>query len=228
MLMALLMSTWQIVGYRRYVRLISMFKQDLNLQQLPAALPKSVNLAGRADFDGRIAGTPTAPNVNGDLRLRNFVAGGLAFEPPCRSCECGTWARGKFATEGTQDQINVALAANYQPVSFLVQTQGAVASGTRQGELLLVNAQNFPIDIIKQLAPLPTAIATQPLSGRLSGDLLSTSIPMVSLVMSRSLIPILGTLRGDSFTGTLQYANGVVALRMVSSNKARVSILALW
>jgi translocation and assembly module TamB len=54
---------------------------DLNLQQLPATLPNPVNLAGRADFSGRIAGTPTAPNLNGELQLRNLVAAGLTFKP---------------------------------------------------------------------------------------------------------------------------------------------------
>jgi len=188
--------------------------EDLNLQQLPAALPKSVNLAGRADFDGRIAGTPTAPNVNGDLRLREFVAGGLAFEPLLAGRVSAVPGQGvNLQLRGTQDQINVALGANYQPVSFLVQTQEAIASGTRQGELLLVNAQDFPIDIIKQLAPLPTAIASQPLSGRLSGNL---AVNLNTYGISGDVAianPILGSLRGDSFTGTFQYANGVVALR---------------
>ena len=188
--------------------------EDLNLQQLPAALPKSVNLAGRADFDGRIAGTPTAPNVNGDLRLRDFVAGGLAFEPLLAGRVSAVPGQGvNLQLRGTQDQINVALGANYQPVSFLVRTQEAIASGTRQGELLLVNAQDFPIDIIKQLAPLPTAIASQPISGRLSGKL---AVNLNTYGISGDVAianPILGSLRGDSFTGTFQYANGVVALR---------------
>ncbi|HEY9797744.1 MAG TPA: translocation/assembly module TamB domain-containing protein [Leptolyngbyaceae cyanobacterium] len=187
--------------------------EDLNLQQLPAALPKSVNLAGRADFDGRIAGTPTAPNVNGDLRLRDFVAGGLEFEPLLAGRVSAVPGQGvNLQLRGTQDQINVALGANYQPVSFLVQTQEAIANGTRQGELLLVNAQDFPIDIIKQLAPLPTAIASQPISGRLSGNL---AVNLNTYGISGDVAianPILGSLRGDSFTGTFQYANGVVAL----------------
>jgi translocation and assembly module TamB len=187
--------------------------QDLNLQQLPATLPEAVQLAGQADFDGRIAGSPTAPNVNGQLELRNFVAGGLAFESPLRGNVSAVPGQGaNLQLSGTRDQINVALAANYQPVSFLVQTEGAVASGRRQGELLLVNAQNFPIGIIKKLAPLPTAIATQPLSGRLSGDL---AVNLNTYGISGDIAiadPVIGTLRGDSFTGTLQYSNGRIAL----------------
>jgi len=187
--------------------------QDLNLQQLPATLPEAVQLAGRADFDGRIAGSPTAPNVNGQLELRNFVAGGLAFESPLRGSVSAVPGQGaNLQLSGTRDQINVALAPNYQPVSFLVQTEGAVASGRRQGELLLVNAQNFPIGIIKKLAPLPTAIATQPLSGRLSGDV---AVNLNTYGISGDIAiadPIIGTLKGDSFTGTLQYSNGRIAL----------------
>ncbi|MBD0362708.1 MAG: hypothetical protein ICV55_08070, partial [Coleofasciculus sp. C3-bin4] len=137
----------------------------------------------------------------------------LAFESPLRGSVTAVPGQGaNLQLTGTRDQINVALAANYQPVSFLVQTQGAVASGRRQGELLLVNAQNFPIGIIKKLAPLPTAIATQPLSGRLSGDV---AVNLNTYGISGDIAiadPIIGTLKGDSFTGTLQYSNGRIAL----------------
>ncbi len=186
---------------------------DLNLQQLPAGLPNAVKLAGRADFDGRIAGTPTAPNVNGNLRLRNFVAGGLAFEPLLAGTVNVTPGQGvNLQLSGTEDQINVALAPNYQPISFLVRAKGAVATGTRSGQELLVSVQNFPIDTIKTFAPT-TPIASQPLSGRLSGEL---AVNLNTYGISGSVAianPIFGSLKGDSFTGTFQYANGVVVLK---------------
>ncbi|HEY9709387.1 MAG TPA: hypothetical protein V6D48_14380, partial [Oculatellaceae cyanobacterium] len=185
---------------------------DLNLQQLPAALPDAVKLAGRADFDGRIAGTPTAPNVNGNLRLRNFVAGGLAFEPLLAGTVNVNPEQGvNLQLNGTEDRINVALASNYQPISFLVRTRGAVATGTRSGQELLVSVQNFPIDTIKTLAPT-TPIASQPVSGRLSGEL---AVNLNTYGVSGNVAianPIFASLKGDSFTGAFQYTNGVITL----------------
>ena len=188
--------------------------KDLDLQQLPTALPNAVRLAGRADFDGRIAGTPTAPNVNGNLQLRNLVAGGLTFEPLLAGTVSAVPGQGvNLQLNGTQDRIIVALSSDYRPVSFDIQAQGAIATGTRQGDELVVKVAQFPIDLLKQLAPLPPAIAAQPVSGRLSGDL---ALNVKTFGASGNVAianPIFGTLRGDSFTGRLQYANGVVSLK---------------
>ena len=188
---------------------------DLNLQQLPAALPRTVAVAGRADFDGRIVGKPNAPNVNGNLSLRNFALNNLAFEPVLNGNVRAQPGQGvNLQLAGVNDRIEVALSSNYQPVSFLIRQNEAVASGRRQGEVLLVNAQDFPIGIIKQLTPLPPAIASQPLDGKLStvGDL---AVNLQTYGISGSIAiadPIIGTLRGNSFTGNLQYSNGVIAL----------------
>jgi len=186
--------------------------RDLNLQQLPVTLP-NVQVAGRADFTGRIAGTPTTPNVNGNLQLRDLVAGGLAFEPLLTGTVNAVPGQGvNLQLGGTKDQINVALGVNYQPISFLVRTQEAIATGTRSGEQLLVKAENFPISLIKNLAPLPNAVAAQPISGRLSGNL-AINLNNYGIAGNIAIAnPILGTLRGDSFTATLQYANGVIVL----------------
>jgi len=151
---------------------------DLNLQQLPATLPNPVNLAGRADFSGRIAGTPTAPNLNGELQLRNLVAAGLTFKPLLVGNVNAVPGQGvnlqlidPTDQSPTADKIIVALGSDYRPVSFDVRAQGAGATGTREGEELVVNVAEFPIELLKKLAPVPPVIATQPLSGAISGNL---------------------------------------------------------
>jgi translocation and assembly module TamB len=188
--------------------------KDLDLQELPVTLPNAVNVAGRADFDGTIAGTPTTPVANGNLQLRNFVAGGLKFEPLLQGQVSAAPGQGvNLRLAGDSDRIQVALGADYRPVSFDIKRGEAIASGSRQGELLLVNAKQFPISLIKNLAPLPASIAAQPISGDLSGDLtvnLNTYGISGTVAIAK---PIIGSLRGDSFTGTLQYANGVAELK---------------
>jgi translocation and assembly module TamB len=187
---------------------------DLDLQKLPITLPNGVNVAGRADFDGSIAGTPTQPVANGNLQLRNFVAAGLKFEPLLKGQVSAIPGQGvNLQLAGDKDRIQVALASNYQPVSFDIQRGDAIARGSRQGELLLVNTSKFPISLIKNLAPLPSAIASQPISGDLSGDL---TVNLNTYGISGTVAidkPIIASLRGDSFTGTLQYANGVADLK---------------
>jgi translocation and assembly module TamB len=146
--------------------------RDLNLQQLGEILPNTVDVAGRADFDGSIAGTVSAPNVNGTLALRNFVVAGLTFESPLEgSVNTVPGQSLNLNLEGETDQIRVALAPNNQPISFFIQRGDAIASGERQGDVLRVSTQDFPIAIIKELTPVPAAIATQPFSGTVSGNL---------------------------------------------------------
>lgn len=145
---------------------------DLNLQQLAQALPNLTTVAGRADFKGSIAGTVAAPNVNGTVNLRDFAVAGLKFESPL----AGNVATvpGQQLTlnlNGTNDQIYVALTPNYQPVAFKIKRGEATADGTRQGDLLQVTTTNFPIALLKELGNVPAAIATQPLSGSVSGNL---------------------------------------------------------
>ena len=145
---------------------------DLNLQQLAATLPNLTTVAGRADFKGSIGGTVAAPNVNGTVALRDFAVAGLRFESPLAGNV--TTAPGQQLTldlKGNNDQIYVALTPNYQPVAFKIKRGEAIASGERQGDLLRVTTANFPIALLKELGTVPAAIATQPLSGTISGNL---------------------------------------------------------
>ncbi|MBW4647269.1 MAG: translocation/assembly module TamB domain-containing protein [Kastovskya adunca ATA6-11-RM4] len=186
--------------------------EDLDLQQLPAAVPDAVQLAGRADFDGRLEGTVAAPNIDGSLALRNFTAGGLEFESPLVGTVSAVPGTGvNLQLRGDQDQINLALGADYQPTAFFIQREDAIAQGTRSGEQLLVDVQNFPIATLKTLAPT-SPIAAQPLSGELTGDL---AINLRTREASGNVAiadPIFGGLQGDSFSGRFRYSDGVVAL----------------
>ncbi len=188
----------------------------LNLAELPIPRPNAatgLTVAGLADFDGNIAGTVSAPRVNGNLALRDFVVQGLAFDSPLAGQVQAEPGRGvNVQLAGANDRIEVALGSNYQPISFLIRQDEAIAQGRREGESLLVSAQNFPIGIIKELTPLPTAIAAQPLSGRLSGDV-AVNLNTLGITGNVAIAdPIFGTLRGDSFKGNFQYTNGVIAL----------------
>jgi translocation and assembly module TamB len=173
--------------------------KDLNLQQLSAALPTAVNVAGRADFNGRIAGTISSPNVNGTIALRDFALAGLKFESPLTG-NVTTVPGQQLALDlkGTNDQIYVALTPNYQPVAFRVKRGDVFAEGNRQGDLLRVSTQKFPIALLRELGAVPPAIATQPLQGEISGSL-DVNLNTFEIALNQVALtgPIFTSAKGD-------------------------------
>ena len=173
--------------------------EDLNLQQLPATLPNNVTVAGRADFNGRLVGTVSSPNVNGTIALRDFAVDGLTFESPLEGSVSTVAGQGlNLNLAGNNDQIQLALTPNYEPVSFLIKRGEAIAQGDRQGDVLRVSTQSFPISLIRQLAPAETAIASQPLSGEISGSL-DVNLKTFDIALNNVAItgPIFIPARGD-------------------------------
>ena len=173
--------------------------EDLNLQQLPATLPNNVTVAGRADFNGRLVGTVSSPNVNGTIALRDFAVDGLTFESPLEGSVSTVAGQGlNLNLAGNNDQIQLALTPNYEPVSFLIKRGEAIAQGDRQGDVLRVSTQSFPISLIRQLAPAETAIASQPLSGEISGSV-DVNLKTFDIALNNVAItgPIFVPARGD-------------------------------
>jgi translocation and assembly module TamB len=180
---------------------------DYNLQAFNLPVPAKVSYSGRADFAGRLQGTPAAPNIAGGLTLRRFVLNGVAFEPVLRgSVRVANGVNLDLA--GIQDRIAVVLNSAYRPVAFDIRRGDAVATGRAQGDLLLVDAQNFPLEILGSLGPT----ASLPASGRLSGNLavnLRTYSASGQVAIDR---PGFGAFRADQFGGRISFANGVATL----------------
>ena len=188
--------------------------------QIPALSRfRSAGVQGRVSGSLNAAGSLTAFNpdaiqVSGQVRLENFAAGGLEFDPVLAGAVNVAPGQGvNVQLAGDQDRIEVVLSSNYRPVSFFVKRDEAVASGKTEGDRLIATTENFPISLLKTFAPGDNAIAAQPLSGRLSGNF---DINLATLSATGTNIqidkPILGPLRGDKLTGNFQYANGVGTL----------------
>lgn len=200
----------------------------LNLEELPLPLPAAVDdlqIAGLADFNGRIAGTLQAPQVQGNLALRNFVVDKLNFEPLITgsvSLVPGEEVTAQLA--GEEDKIELALTADYQPLSFDIRLKDSLenreepiliaATGQREGEELIVNTTNFPIAWLKDFAPLPAEIASQPFAGLLSSENLTVNLNNFNFEGEIAIAdPIFGTLRGEQFKGEFEYADGELMLK---------------
>jgi translocation and assembly module TamB len=171
-------------------------------------------LSGNVNASGPLAAFNLAAiQAEGQLRLLSLAVNGLDFDPVL-SGEVSVRPRQGLNLQlaGVQDRIELVLSPTYRPVSFFVQRDQAIATGRTQGNLLLARAINFPISILKTIAPLQSAIASQPVSGELSGNVtinLNTFAAQGNVAIDK---PAIGTIKGDAFVGQLRYANGVATL----------------
>jgi translocation and assembly module TamB len=180
---------------------------DFNLRNVDVALPGNIAYAGRIDFDGRITGTPTAPQANGNVALKDFVINGVAFEP---------YLSGKVAynqgvrldLRGERDRIAAVLNAQFQPVSFGIRRGDAIATGQTQNGLLVVNLKEFPLAIAALPGLSPTFAPGGTLNGTIALDLnRQTANGEVTIDE-----PAVGNFRADQFRGRIRFADGVATL----------------
>jgi len=182
--------------------------RNYDLNDLAIPLPVAVAYSGRVDLLGRVTGTPTAPAVNGDLTLRQFILNRVAFDPVLR---------GKLRVDrgvalnlaGVQDRIALVLNSAYQPVAFEIQRGQAFAKGQSQGELLLVETRNFPLEFLN---PASTAVLF-PVSGNINGNFAVNLKQMEVNGQVAISKPGLGNYRADQFGGRLSFSKGTATLK---------------
>ena len=188
---------------------------NYNLQAIALPLPKSVDYAGRVDFAGRLTGSPTNPTINGGVTLRQFAVNGNQFESPLRGSL--RVAQGvNLNLSGRQDRIALTLGPTYQIVAFDLQRGQAVATGRTRGDLLLVDARNFPLSLLNT----PATATFFPLSGELNGNvalslsrLRSGDLSQLSANGQLTIAnPTIGTYRADQFGGRVSLTKGVATL----------------
>ncbi len=183
--------------------------QDYDLRNIPVQLPSFASVSGRADFTGQITGNLPTPNVAGSLQLENLVVNNLAFDPVLAGNVQLQPGRGVNVdlTGNQSDRISVNLNPNYRPNSFLVRVNQAVATGRTQGENLLVNVNNFPLQILN-LVPPNTAFGVGPIGGIVSADL-EVNLDKLAVAGNAAIAsPAIGRLQGDRLVADFRYANG--------------------
>ncbi|MDZ8056484.1 MAG: translocation/assembly module TamB domain-containing protein [Aulosira sp. ZfuVER01] len=185
--------------------------QNYNLQSLPVKLPGNIALAGRVDFNGQVAGTPTTPIANGNIRLENLAVNGLAFDPVLTGNVSYQQGQGtQFQVAGRQDQIAFSLGANNRPTAFNIRRDNTIATGNTVGDTLTVNVQKFPISIAKSFIPANANLGT--INGKLSGNL-AVNLNDYSLVGNVAVAqPRIGRIQADEFRGNISYGNGNFSL----------------
>jgi translocation and assembly module TamB len=183
--------------------------QNYNIQQLPFKLPNTVNLAGLADFNGKITGKLPLPNIQGQLRLRNLAVQDFAFESVLSGNIQSLAGRGvNLDVAGKSDRLAFNLDAKNRPNAILVKWQQALATGQTQGDNLSLKLENFPLKVLN-LTPLPnTRLGNAPLAGLLNGDL---QINQQTFATSGNIAiakPRIGRITGDSLIAQFGYNQG--------------------
>lgn len=193
----------QISGFN-----LDVLAQDYPLTALPAGATRGIKLAGVADVQGQLTGTPSVPNFQGTLQTQNLAVNALAFE---RSLAGSLSYGGRGLTlqvAGMQDRISLVLDQNFRPHSFYVQREQAVAQGRRSGEKLQITLQRFPLTAFN-IIPTP---GLGPVTGLASGNFnlnLRTTALRGELAIAR---PQLGSFTAEQFSGNVRFANGVATL----------------
>lgn len=193
--------------------------QVREIAPLPLNVRRTLNqvaIAGTAAFDGTIRGTLRNPTAEGTLALQNFALNNLAFDPQLAGpVSAALGDEISLDLRGVQDRIALTLGPDYRPESFNLQVDDTIATGTREGDLLAVNVQDFPLALLQDLAPaslIPPRLANQPISGNLAGNF---NVNLQTFAASGNITvdnPIISRIEGDRFTSRFQFADGNLAL----------------
>lgn len=183
--------------------------RDYDLENIPVQLPPNSNAAGRVSFTGRITGNLPVPNIAGNVRLQSLVVNNVAFDPLLAGDLQLQPGKGlNLDLSGNQnDRIAVSLDPNYRPNNFTVRLDEAIATGRSQGENLLVNVENFPLQVLN-LAPPANPYLADPVSGILSADLTVNPDTLAAQGDVAVANPGIGRLQGDRLTAQFRYGDG--------------------
>lgn len=128
--------------------------QSLDLGNLPF-LPSDWGLAGQLDLKAQVQGLPSQVQVVGDVALRNLEVGGVTFgdlEGPIRwnAGEEGSFVNLTAPANHNQIQVQISPEGN---LDFNVQQDQIQASGSRQGDQVEINLNQFPLALLDPFIP---------------------------------------------------------------------------
>lgn len=184
--------------------------QDFNLAALP--FPNRVPVAGRADFDGRLTGTPRNFNLVGDARLANLAVSDLQFEPllagPIQVSNAGGV---NVELRGARDVIDVAYGLSDRNLDFTVRAGESLAVGGIENNFLRAQIVEFPLEVLN-LPPggvggFGTIRGTVE-QASITGDLSQPTLAGNFVIRE----PGLGYVNLRRFEGQIAYADGTTVL----------------
>ncbi|BAZ42873.1 hypothetical protein NIES4101_88430 [Calothrix sp. NIES-4101] len=188
--------------------------KNYNLNNLPANLPNGIDLAGRADFIGKITGNLPVPNLQGQLALRNLAVNKFAFEPLMRgNITTETGSSLKLDVAGQQDRIAFNLDANNRPQNFAVRWRDATAVGKSQGENIIAQVNNFPLTALNLSLPSNPFIGGGGVGGSLTGNFQVNQKTLAANGNIAIANPRFGRIQGNSLDAAFNYNQGKLTLQ---------------
>ncbi|WP_204141082.1 translocation/assembly module TamB domain-containing protein [Halomicronema sp. CCY15110] len=190
---------------------LNLAANNYNLATLPINFPPALALAGIANLQGRLTGSPNNLNFAGDLALANLALNDLVFDP--RLSGPVTYAnQAGLAVEllGNNDQITATYVPQTRQLNAEIRAGEAIATATTEGDLLQAQLYNFPISVLNIPAE-PAAYGS--LRGRV--DFANASINLrTGDAIGQFDVEYLGFgyLNVDRLYGGFRYADGVAQL----------------
>ncbi|GJD16422.1 hypothetical protein RIVM261_013780 [Rivularia sp. IAM M-261] len=191
---------------------LDVIAKNYNLLNLPAKLPNAIALAGLADFNGKITGRLPAPNLNGQVALRDLNVNKFAFDTLTGSLVSERGSGLKLDVVGTQDRIALNLDANNRPKEFNIRWKQATATGIARGDNLDVKVDNFPLLALNISPPENGLIGKGSVTGTLNGNFLVNPNTLTGNGSIAVANPQIGTIRGNSLSANFAYNNGALTL----------------
>ncbi|MDJ0735048.1 MAG: translocation/assembly module TamB domain-containing protein [Nostocaceae cyanobacterium] len=187
--------------------------KNYSLQQLNLSVPSAIALTGKVDYNGRITGKPEAPNLQGEVTLKNLQVDQFKFEPILTGNITSVQGQGvNLDLQGNRDQIVLNLDENNLPQSFEVKWQQAKASGQPQGDYLAVNLNKLPLGVFNFALPPKTRLGEGSLKGELGGNFLIDQKTWATSGTIDIANPELGRIKGKQIKATFNYDNGQITI----------------
>ncbi len=203
-------------GFEGLERLdLTVVAQDYGINEIPfVTIPDVLNLAGRTDFNGTISGSPEAPTISGDVRLTDLIANRLPFNPLLTGTVDFAFSDGlDLNLTGPTDSIALDIGpATFREDSpspdfnFDIDWRSAFARGQTQGDILAVQAGNFPLSVLN--FPPEGAADIGQLRGTLSSADLAVNLSDETLIGDIAIEQLgLGYIGAGRLAGQVRYAN---------------------
>lgn len=198
--------------------------QDYDLATAPLPLPGAVEVAGRTHFQGILSGTPTAPQLQGDLQLRDGALNDFTLNPVLNGrINVAANRGGQVQLAGGEDAIALTFAPSWQPIALQLHLdQESIAVHQRHPQQWHATLQNLSLERIMPVASAVLPAEMAHLSGQLSADLtLHTAEPGAPRLVAAFAIAQprfhptslpLARHQTDALTGHLTYANNQLSL----------------
>jgi len=178
---------------------------DYDLRQLNALSPSETlpPLQGVLDFVGQLRGTPTQPDLQGAITLRDTALGTFFLASEVRGPVAVMPGQGvRLNLTGDDTRIQFETAADWLPTVLLFENRDVIARANRRGDWLRGDIRNFPLQALG-LHPV-----REPNLGLLSGVLtseLAVNLRDLSQPEGRARFaiarPALGHLSATAFEG---------------------------